>query len=143
MTTSHRTMIRDLLLRQRKGMIKSRGIPPRLSDLLKGRFPPCITPPSWVQLDELYFVRYDRRNSGASRGIRTLDTWFRRPVLYPLSYRRLTSVIIAYGKKIRKGKRCLAFARQEDTNQIPLSSSAGSFKTIFLQILSGCASGRT
>lgn len=27
----------------------------------------------------LYFVRYDRRNSGASRGIRTLDTWFRRP----------------------------------------------------------------
>ena len=90
-----------------------------------------------------YFVRYDRRNSGASRGIRTLDTWFRRPVLYPLSYRRLTSVIIAYGKKIRKGKRCLAFARQEDTKQIPLSSSAGSFKTIFLQILSGCASGRT
>ena len=90
-----------------------------------------------------YFIRYDRRNSGASRGIRTLDTWFRRPVLYPLSYRRLTSVIIAYGEKIRKGKRCLAFARQEDTNQIPLSSSAGSFKTIFLQILSGCASGRT
>ena len=72
-------MIRDLLLRQRKSMIKSRGIPPRLSDLLKGRFPPCITPPSWMQLDELYFVRYDRRNSGASRGIRTLDTWFRRP----------------------------------------------------------------
>ena len=91
----------------------------------------------------LYFVRYDRRNSGASRGIRTLDTWFRRPVLYPLSYRRLTSVIIAYGEKIRKGKRCLAFAQQEETNQIPLSSSAGSFKTIFLQILSGCASGRT
>ena len=91
----------------------------------------------------LYFVRYDRRNSGASRGIRTLDTWFRRPVLYPLSYRRLTSVIIAYGEKIRKGKRCLTFARQEDTNQIPLSSSTGSFKTIFLQILSGCASGRT
>ena len=26
-----------------------------------------------------YFIRYDRRNSGASRGIRTLDTWFRRP----------------------------------------------------------------
>ena len=90
-----------------------------------------------------YFVRYDRRSSGASRGIRTLDTWFRRPVLYPLSYRRLTSVIIAYGEKIRKGKRCLAFARQEDTKQIPLSSSAESFKTIFLQILSGCASGRT
>ena len=90
-----------------------------------------------------YFIRYDRRNSGASRGIRTLDTWFRRPVLYPLSYRRLTSVIIAYGEKIRKGKRCLAFARQEDTKQIPLSSSTGSFKTIFLQILSGCVSGRT
>ena len=90
-----------------------------------------------------YFIRYDRRNSGASRGIRTLDTWFRRPVLYPLSYRRLTSVIIAYGEKIRKGKRCLTFARQEDRKQIPLSSSAGSFKAIFLQILSGCASGRT
>ena len=26
-----------------------------------------------------YFIRYYRRNSGASRGIRTLDTWFRRP----------------------------------------------------------------
>ena len=56
-----------------------------------------------------YFVRYDRKNSGASRGIRTLDTWFRRPVLYPLSYRRLTSVIIAYGKKIRKGKKMSRF----------------------------------
>lgn len=36
---SHRTVIRDLLPKQRKGMIKSRGIPPRLSDLLKGQFP--------------------------------------------------------------------------------------------------------
>ena len=35
-------MIRDLLPKQRKSMIKSRGIPPRLSDLLKGRFPPCM-----------------------------------------------------------------------------------------------------
>ena len=90
-----------------------------------------------------YFIRYDRRNFGASRGIRTLDTWFRRPVLYPLSYRRLTSVIIAYEEKIRKGKRCLAFARPKDTKQIPLSSNTGSFKTSFLQILSGYVSGRT
>jgi hypothetical protein len=27
--------------------------------------------------------------SGALGGIRTHDTWFRRPVLYPLSYERL------------------------------------------------------
>ena len=27
--------------------------------------------------------------SGALGGIRTPDTWFRRPVLYPLSYERL------------------------------------------------------
>ena len=140
---NQRTVIRELLLKQRERHNKkprqaaSAFRPPQRS------IPPCITPIFIGALGEFYFVRYDRRNSGASRGIRTLDTWFRRPVLYPLSYRRLTSVIIAYGEKIRKGKRCLAFARQDDTNQIPLSSSTGSFKTIFLQILSGCASGRT
>lgn len=143
MTTSHRTVIRDLLLRQRKRHDKKPGHtasafwPPQRS------ISPIYYPTFMGVTGRIIFIRYDRRNSGASRGIRTLDTWFRRPVLYPLSYRRLTSVIIAYEKKIRKGKRCLAFARQEDTNQIPLSSSAGSFKTIFLQILSGCASGRT
>ena len=30
--------------------------------------------------------------SGALGGIRTPDTWFRRPVLYPLSYERLKPV---------------------------------------------------
>lgn len=110
-------------------MIKSRGIPPRLSDLLKG--PPIYFPHFRERWGAFYFIRYDRRNSGASRGIRTLDTWFRRPVLYPLSYRRLTSVIIAYGEKIRKGKRCLAFARQEDTKQIPPSSSAEILQNYF------------
>ena len=33
-------------------------------------------------------VRNEAR-SGALGGIRTPDTWFRRPVLYPLSYERL------------------------------------------------------
>ncbi len=137
-------MIRDLLPKQRKKHDKKPGIPPRLSDLLKGRFSPMYYPTFMGVTGRIIFLS---DNIGEVlvrlRGIRTLDTWFRRPVLYPLSYRRLTSVIIAYGEKIRKGKRCLAFARQEDTKQIPLSSSAGSFKTIFLQILSGYASGRT
>jgi hypothetical protein len=31
--------------------------------------------------------------SGALGGIRTPDTWFRRPVLYPLSYERLLSML--------------------------------------------------
>ena len=31
----------------------------------------------------------DGAKSGALGGIRTPDTWFRRPVLYPLSYERL------------------------------------------------------
>lgn len=29
------------------------------------------------------------KESGALGGIRTPDTWFRRPVLYPLSYERV------------------------------------------------------
>ena len=33
--------------------------------------------------------------SGALGGIRTPDTWFRRPVLYPLSYERLKPVFRA------------------------------------------------
>jgi hypothetical protein len=33
--------------------------------------------------------------SGALGGIRTPDTWFRRPVLYPLSYERVGSVFRA------------------------------------------------
>ncbi|MDY4473284.1 MAG: hypothetical protein SPE22_06290, partial [Dialister sp.] len=37
-------MIRDLLPKQRKRHDKSRGIPPRLSDLLKGRFSPMYYP---------------------------------------------------------------------------------------------------
>ena len=32
----------------------------------------------------------NREKSGALGGIRTPDTWFRRPVLYPLSYERLS-----------------------------------------------------
>lgn len=141
---NHRTVIRELLLKQRKRHNKKpRQAASAFRPPQRSIFPHVFPHFQGGELDEYYFIRYDRRNSGASRGIRTLDTWFRRPVLYPLSYRRLTSVIIAYGEKIRKGKRCLAFARQDDTNQIPLSSSAGSFKTIFLQILSGCASDRT
>ncbi len=31
----------------------------------------------------------NRAENGAPGGIRTPDTWFRRPVLYPLSYGRL------------------------------------------------------
>ncbi len=30
-----------------------------------------------------------REKNGALGGIRTPDTWFRRPVLYPLSYERV------------------------------------------------------
>ena len=33
------------------------------------------------------------KKSGALGGIRTPDTWFRRPVLYPLSYERLLSML--------------------------------------------------
>jgi hypothetical protein len=37
----------------------------------------------------------NREESGALGGIRTPDTWFRRPVLYPLSYERVSSVFLA------------------------------------------------
>ena len=33
--------------------------------------------------------------SGALGGIRTHDTWFRRPVLYPLSYERVITKMLA------------------------------------------------
>ena len=46
----------------------------------------------WTTWDSL--VRNTGR-SGALGGIRTPDTWFRRPVLYPLSYERLNLVFSA------------------------------------------------
>jgi hypothetical protein len=47
---------------------------------------------SWTTWDCL--VRNGER-SGALGGIRTPDTWFRRPVLYPLSYERVRLVFRA------------------------------------------------
>ena len=48
---------------------------------------------SCAQTGNLFF-RYNRRISGALREIRTPDTRFRRPVLYPLSYKRMNNEII-------------------------------------------------
>ena len=76
---NQRTVIRESLLKQRKRHNKkprqaaSAFRPPQRS------IPPCITLIFIGALGEFYFIRYYRKNSGASRGIRTLDTWFRRP----------------------------------------------------------------
>lgn len=44
----------------------------------KGQTAPHKPPPfSWAFVGTFYIVRYYRLISGASRGIRTLDTWFR------------------------------------------------------------------
>ena len=44
----------------------------------------------WTKQD--WLVRNGKK-SGALGGIRTPDTWFRRTVLYPLSYERLLPML--------------------------------------------------
>ena len=43
------------------------------------------------------YLVLNREKSGALGGIRTPDTWFRRPVLYPLSYERVSALTIPDG----------------------------------------------
>ena len=45
-----------------------------------------------IRTKQDWLVRNGKK-SGALGGIRTPDTWFRRPVLYPLSYERLLSML--------------------------------------------------
>ena len=45
----------------------------------------------------------NRAKSGALGGIRTPDTWFRRPVLYPLSYERVRKCYLIEGYRRLSG----------------------------------------
>jgi hypothetical protein len=56
-----------------------------------------------MTLDKRDCLVRNGEESGALGGIRTPDTWFRRPVLYPLSYERVKASISRHERRVKAG----------------------------------------
>ena len=69
----------------------------------------------WTKQD--WLVRNGKR-SGALGGIRTPDTWFRRPVLYPLSYERLLSMLAGRPRECKTRELVNAMPLQHQSHRL-------------------------